>query len=81
MSVQSTPPQRPHSSAGRKHDLAWDIWTRLRGVYLYLLHNRALRKPAPHELDFKTAAQAFGTSLKGFARAAMSPYVIDKFIK
>lgn len=50
-------------------------------MYMYLIKHRALRKPAPHELDPRTAAQALAASVKGFATAVKSPYVIDKFVK
>jgi hypothetical protein len=79
-SRNQAPAWRPgrDSQAG---DMARDLWVRLQGVYLYLIKYRALRKPAPHEMDAKTAAQALAASIKGFTIAIKSPYVIDKFVK
>ena len=45
-----------------------------------LYRERAARKPQPHELDPKVAAEAFLLSLRSFPRA-LSPYTIDKFTK
>ncbi len=77
--MQAAPSRRARS--GNAEDRVRDIWARLQGVYLYLIKYRALRKPAPHELNPKTAARVLVASVRGFAKAASSPYVIDKFIK
>lgn len=61
--------------------VAQDLWQRLQSMYLVLVKNRAMRKPAPHELDAKAAVQAVVASVRGLIKAATSPYVIDKFIK
>lgn len=61
--------------------VAQDLWQRLQSMYQVVVKSRAVRKPAPHELDPKAAAQALVASVRGLIKAATSPYVIDKLIK
>lgn len=50
-------------------------------AYRGFIASRASRKPQPHELDPVIAGQALWEALKGFPKAAVSPYVIDKMRK
>lgn len=61
--------------------MARDLWARLQSMYLVVVKSRAMRKPAPHALDPRAAAQALAASVRGLITAATSPYVIDKFLK
>jgi hypothetical protein len=71
-------PRRHGDDAGA---VAQDLWQRLQSMYQVVIKSRAVRKPAPHELDPKAAAQALVASVRGLVKAATSPYVIDKLIK
>jgi hypothetical protein len=71
-------PRRHGDDAGAA---AQDLWQRLQSMYQVVVKSRAVRKPAPHELDPKAAAQALIASVRGLIKAATSPYVIDKLIK
>ena len=50
-------------------------------AYRGFIASSAGRKPQPHELDPLIAGRALWESLRGFPKAAVSPYVIDKMTK